>query len=48
MSRPPAWRITPGLVRSLGTPIYKPFNGRVEGEQPQLGDLRSPGLLITY
>ena len=41
------WRIIP-LSKWLVTPIYKPLNGHFEGEQPYLGDLRSPWLLTTY
>ncbi len=32
------WRIIP-LSKQLVTPSYKPWNGRLEGEQPHLGDL---------
>ena len=29
-------------------PIYKPWKGHLEGEQPHLGHLRSPWLWTTY
>ena len=41
---PPAWRIIPGLVSSLQFPNFQANLGGF-GEQPYLGDLRSPWLL---
>ena len=38
------WRIIP-FSKWLVTPIYYPFRPFLEGEQPQLGDLRSPWLI---
>ena len=34
----PTWRIIP-VSKWLVSPIYKPWNAHLEGEQPQLGDL---------
>ena len=35
---PPSWRIIP-VRKWLVTPIYKPWNGRLEGTKNHLGDL---------
>ena len=37
---PPTWRIIP-VSKWLVTPMYKPWKGHLEGEQPQLGDLQT-------
>ena len=35
----PTWRMGPHLVSTLQPPMYKPWKGHWEGEQPLLGDL---------